>query len=161
MADSPGAEPAESEVVALQRVVDLLGGTKIIRRRLRSAIDVHDVLRHGLPRATVTHLYQHIGAFRNPTWLENAIGMDIRTFQRHKRTPTRTLSQAQSGRTWTFAKILAQATEVFGSRDEALQWLERPAIGLEQRRPIDLLATPAGVKIVEDFLARLEYGVYA
>jgi putative toxin-antitoxin system antitoxin component (TIGR02293 family) len=38
---------------------------------------------------------------------------------------------------------------------------ERPAIGLDQRRPIDLLATPAGAKIVEDFLDRLEFGVYA
>ncbi|TIY10108.1 MAG: DUF2384 domain-containing protein, partial [Mesorhizobium sp.] len=40
-------------------------------------------------------------------------------------------------------------------------WLERPAIGLDQRRPIDLLATPAGVELVEDYLERLEYGVYA
>ena len=32
---------------------------------------------------------------------------------------------------------------------------------LDQRRPIDLLATSAGTQIVEDFLQRLEYGVYA
>jgi putative toxin-antitoxin system antitoxin component (TIGR02293 family) len=49
---------------------------------------------------------------------------------------------------------------VLGSQEEAEQWLERPAIGLDQRRPLDLLATPAGVQIVEDFLRRLEYGVY-
>jgi putative toxin-antitoxin system antitoxin component (TIGR02293 family) len=41
-----------------------------------------------------------------------------------------------------------------------LAWLERPALGLEQRRPIDLLSTTAGVKLVEDLLGRLEYGVY-
>ena len=35
-----------------------------------------------------------------------------------------------------------------------------PAVGLDQRRPLDLLVTPAGTKIVEDFLQRLEYGVY-
>jgi putative toxin-antitoxin system antitoxin component (TIGR02293 family) len=35
------------------------------------------------------------------------------------------------------------------------------ATGLNQRRPIDLLASPAGVALVEDFLVRLEYGVYA
>ena len=28
------------------------------------------------------------------------------------------------------------------------------------RRPIDLLSTPAGVKLVEEFLGRLKYGVY-
>jgi putative toxin-antitoxin system antitoxin component (TIGR02293 family) len=58
------------------------------------------------------------------------------------------------------AEILAKATKVFGSRDEAEQWLGRPVTGLDQRRPIDLRATPAGVRLVEDFLGRLEYGVY-
>jgi putative toxin-antitoxin system antitoxin component (TIGR02293 family) len=71
------------------------------------------------------------------------------------------LSQEQSSRAWKFADILARATSVLGSQDEAEQWLERPAIGLNQRRPIDLLATSAGTEIVEDFLRRLEYGVYA
>ncbi|HEV3423731.1 MAG TPA: antitoxin Xre/MbcA/ParS toxin-binding domain-containing protein [Paraburkholderia sp.] len=33
--------------------------------------------------------------------------------------------------------------------------------GLEQRCPIDLLSTPAGVELVEDLLERMEYGVYA
>jgi len=63
---------------------------------------------------------------------------------------------------WKFAEILAKATAVLGSQqEEAEQWLERPAIGLDQRRPIDLLATPAGAKLVEDYLIRLEFGVYA
>ena len=64
-------------------------------------------------------------------------------------------------RTRQLAEILVKATAVFGSQQEAKQWLERPAIGLDQRRPIDLLATPAGAKIVEDFLTRVEFGVYA
>jgi len=42
----------------------------------------------------------------------------------------------------------------------AEQWLERPAIGLDQWRPIDLMTTPAGLELVEDFLGRIEYGVY-
>jgi putative toxin-antitoxin system antitoxin component (TIGR02293 family) len=58
-------------------------------------------------------------------------------------------------------EILAKATAVFGSPQEAERWVEQPAIGLGQRRPIDLLATPAGAKIVEDFLTRVEFGVYA
>jgi putative toxin-antitoxin system antitoxin component (TIGR02293 family) len=73
---------------------------------------------------------------------------------------TKLLSHEQSGRTWKLAEILAKATDVLGSREEAEQWLERPAMGLNQRRPIDLLATPAGVEMVETFLERLDYGVY-
>jgi putative toxin-antitoxin system antitoxin component (TIGR02293 family) len=60
-----------------------------------------------------------------------------------------------------FAEILAKATTVLGSQHEAEQWLNRPSIGLGQQRPIDLLVTPAGAKLVEDYLTRLEFGVYA
>lgn len=49
---------------------------------------------------------------------------------------------------------------MLGSQQEAKAWLERPAIGLNQRRTIDLLAMPAGAEIVETFLKRIEYGVY-
>jgi uncharacterized protein (DUF2384 family) len=38
--------------------------------------------------------------------------------------------------------------------------LSARAIGLNQRRPIDLLATTAGVEIVESYLERIEHGVY-
>ena len=86
---------------------------------------------------------------------------ELRTYQRHTSTAAKQLSPEQSGRTWKLAEVLAKATAVFGSKQEAEQWLERPAMGLNQRKPIDLLATPAGVELVEDFLIRLEYGVYA
>ena len=58
------------------------------------------------------------------------------------------------------AEILTRATTLFGSQAAATQWLEQPAIGLDQRRPIDLMTTPSGLKLVEDFLGRIEYGVY-
>jgi putative toxin-antitoxin system antitoxin component (TIGR02293 family) len=70
-------------------------------------------------------------------------------------------SPHQTARARKFAEIRARASSVFGSRTAAEQWLAQPATGLEQRRPIDLLTTPAGVKLVEDFLGRIEYGAYA
>jgi putative toxin-antitoxin system antitoxin component (TIGR02293 family) len=58
------------------------------------------------------------------------------------------------------AEILAKASAILGSREAAERWLETSAIGLNQQRPIDLLATRAGAEIVENFLSQLEYGVY-
>lgn len=55
---------------------------------------------------------------------------------------------------------VAEVVKLFGSREEAERWLEQPALGLDRRRPIDLLATPVGAQLVEDYLIRLEYGVY-
>jgi putative toxin-antitoxin system antitoxin component (TIGR02293 family) len=62
--------------------------------------------------------------------------------------------------TGKFAEISARAATLFGSQAAAEQWLDQPAIGLDQRRPIDLMTTPAGMELVEDFLGRIEYGVY-
>lgn len=59
-----------------------------------------------------------------------------------------------------FAEIFAKATEVFGSESEAENWPSAPAMALDQRRPVDLLDSPAGVSIVEQLLGRFEFGVY-
>lgn len=61
---------------------------------------------------------------------------------------------------WKISDVLARATAIFGSEQEAATWLRQDAVGLDQRRPIDLLATPAGMALVDDLLTRLEYGVY-
>jgi putative toxin-antitoxin system antitoxin component (TIGR02293 family) len=87
--------------------------------------------------------------------------MSERTFQRHKSDYSRTLSTEQSSRTWSFARILTKATSVLGSQDAAEKWMIVPAMGLDNRRPIDLLATAAGTELVQEFLERLDYGVYA
>ena len=85
--------------------------------------------------------------------------MSIRTLQRRKEDP-KPLSEEQGGRTWKFAEILAQATRVFGSQEEAERWLKSKVVPLRGRQPIDLLATPTGVEMVETLLTQLEYGVY-
>jgi putative toxin-antitoxin system antitoxin component (TIGR02293 family) len=92
--------------------------------------------------------------------LEKAVGISYRTYQRRREVPDKPLSPEQSGRTWKFAEILGRAIDLFGSQTEAEEWMERPAMALDRRKPIDLLSTPAGVESVEDHLTRLEYGVY-
>src|SRR5262249_53511797 len=134
-----------------QRVADLLG----FKRKLRNALDVHEALVHGLPGTALAHLLARLETLESAA-LEKAVGMSVRTFQRRKVAPGKPLSQEQSGRVWKFAEILAKATSVLGSQLQAEQWLERPAIGLDRRRPLDLLATPAGTQLVEDYLTRIE-----
>lgn len=151
---------AATETEDLRRVTDLLGGKRVLRRAPETPLDAHEMLLQGLPGQALMHLIGSFVSLQRTDSLEKAVGMSLRTFQRRKDAPAKLLSPEQSGRTWKFAEILAKATAVFGSQEEAEQWLERPAIGLDQRRPIDLLATPAGVEMVEVFLQRLEYGVY-
>jgi putative toxin-antitoxin system antitoxin component (TIGR02293 family) len=155
-----GMEPRLGDAPHFKSVVDILGGVKVLKCRLRGPLDAHQLLLRGLPGAALTYLVDSLVLLHDPVSLEKAVGVSLRTLQRRKADPTKLLNQEQSGRTWKFAEILAKAAAVFGSRAEAEQWLERPAIGLDQRRPIDLLATSAGVEIVENYLERIEYGVY-
>ena len=161
MAITAKAPPLAAGGSELQKIEALLGGSRILVRRLTNALDAHELLLHGLPAAALDHLVGNLVVIGKNETLEKAVGMSLRTWQRRKDTPSKPLSQEQSGRAWKFAEILAKATDIFGSQAEAEQWLERPAVGLDQRRPIDLLGTPAGIELVEDHLDRLEYGVYA
>lgn len=151
-----GAEKAKFAVVA-----ELLGAPHTLRKVPRNSIEAHEMLLRGLPTKALTHLVENLVLIDWDDAFAKAVGMSQRTFQRHAAAAGKALSPEQSGRTWKFAEILAKASAIFGSNEEAEQWLERPATGLDGRRPIDLLATPAGVELVEDFLVRLEYGVYA
>jgi putative toxin-antitoxin system antitoxin component (TIGR02293 family) len=149
--------PARTE---LQQVSALFGGRQTLRRAVQNPLDAHDLLVAGLPGDALMHLLGRLGALRSSPSLEKALGMSLRTIQRRKERPDQVLDREQSSRTWKFAEILARATEVMGSQAEAEEWLARPAMGLDGRRPIDLLESAAGTEIVEEFLTRLEYGVY-
>jgi putative toxin-antitoxin system antitoxin component (TIGR02293 family) len=151
-----GVEYSEED---FEEIVDLLGGRQILGSTIESELDAHKLLHRGLPRAALTNLIGKLHVIGIGDASE-ALGLSLRTLQRHKSSPVALLDVQQSGRTWKFAEILAKATRVLGSQDEAEQWLKRPAIGLDQQRPVDLLTTPAGVKLVEDYLGRLEYDVY-
>jgi putative toxin-antitoxin system antitoxin component (TIGR02293 family) len=147
----------QSDKARLSAVARLLA----LRKPPEDPLETHELLLHGLPTRALVHLIKNFAFLRWDDAFEKAVGMSQRTYQRHVLTTSKPLNPEQSGRTWKLAEVLAKATAVFGSKEEAEQWLERPATGLDQRRPIDLLATPAGVQLVEDFLVRLEYGVYA
>lgn len=58
-------------------------------------------------------------------------------------------------------EIFDKVGEAMGSADEADRWLHCPALALDCRRPVDLIATAEGAAIVSDHLQRLEYGVYS
>jgi putative toxin-antitoxin system antitoxin component (TIGR02293 family) len=148
--------------VEIGRTVALLGGRRTLRRAVRSRLEAHDLLQQGLPGHALKHLVDYVGILRahDNSSMEKAVGISLRTYQRRMEALDRLLSPEQSGRTWKFAEVLGRATDIFGSQAEAEEWLDRPAMALEQRKPIDLLSTPAGVESIEDHLTRLEYGVY-
>jgi putative toxin-antitoxin system antitoxin component (TIGR02293 family) len=140
-------------------VARLFGGNRVLGRLPKGPVDTHELIERGLPQLALLALVEHLH-FIPTDEVVKALGISRRTLQRRKEARRTPLSANESGRAWNFAAVLTKATKVFGSQERAEQWLEQPAIALEQRRPIDLLTTPAGIEMVETLLERLDYGVY-
>lgn len=60
----------------------------------------------------------------------------------------------------TYAKVLDQATTVFGTQALAEEWMARPCKHLGGEVPKDMLSDPERVQAVADYLSRIEHGVY-
>lgn len=56
--------------------------------------------------------------------------------------------------------ITARATEVFGSADKAIRWLQSPVRALGGKTPLSLLDTEEGIVRVKDVLGQVEHGVW-
>lgn len=152
-------EPQAAVGALLGDVVDLLGGERTLQAPVSSKLDAHELIVKGLPGAALVNVVRRIRTLK-PVEVTRAVGVSLRTVQRRSHAPKSRLSQEQSGRTWKFAEILAKATAVLGDQNQAERWLSMPAIALDGRRPVDLLASPAGTELVEQLLGRMEYGVY-
>jgi putative toxin-antitoxin system antitoxin component (TIGR02293 family) len=124
-------------------------------------MQLHMVLRRGLPNKAAVHLVDGLVLLDHEEVVTLAIGLSPRTYLRYKSDKKGHLDAEHSSRAWKFAEVLTKATSVFGSKEEAERWLARPATGLDRQRPIDLLETQTGTELVEEFLERIDYGAYS
>lgn len=161
MGGSGGDPPLDEVPVTLRPLIEMLGGQRVLGYRLESQLDAHQLLLDGLPAAALLALLGNLTEIEDKASVEAALGVSMRRLRRRKHGPPTVLSADQSARAWKVASILAKASSLLGSRRAAQRWLESQAIGLNRYRPIDLIATPVGMEIVETYLRQLEYGVYA
>jgi putative toxin-antitoxin system antitoxin component (TIGR02293 family) len=142
----------------VRRAADMLGVSRAFKRGRGSPIAIHEIVHAGLPRRA---LFRAMQSGRIPqSDLLAVFAISTRTLMRLKADPDKPLAPEQSGRLWQFAEIFAKAVDVLGSTDRAVDWMLKPAMALENRRPIELLTTPTGARLVDDVIERMRYGVY-
>ncbi len=138
----------------------LFGGRRTLGAATRTDMEAHALIERGLPAEAFVHFVEEVALLRDPARFEAVTGISLRTYQRRRAEPAAPLDPVTSGRVWKFAEVLARAITVLGSRAEAEAWLQRPALALQNRLPIDLLTTPKGIEMVEALLGRIEHGTY-
>ena len=58
-------------------------------------------------------------------------------------------------------RVTTRAEEALGDASKARRWLRKPNRALQGQRPLDLLDSDAGARVVEQALGRIEHGLGA
>jgi putative toxin-antitoxin system antitoxin component (TIGR02293 family) len=139
-----------------ERMQGFLGGAKVLRRPAATLLDLHQAAERGLHVLVIEMLGKSLNASRED--LLNALALSPRTLIRRQKEGA--LSSEESDRVLRLARVAAQAEEVLGGREDAVNWLHRANRSLGGHKPLELVRTDAGSELVVDVLGRLENGVF-
>lgn len=149
---------AETQVeCGTEKVVALLGGNRVFRRKVTGAEEMQEALRKGFPFAAFDALLEALQL--RPRELADLLGVASRTLARRK--TSQHLSPIESDRLYRVAYITLFASETLGSLPKARAWLQKENRALGGHSPISLLDTEVGERRVEDLLNRINYGIYS
>ncbi len=79
----------------------------------------------------------------------------------HRKAKAQPLNRVESERAVRVASVTALAEETFANKDKAQRWLRRPTAPLGGKRPLDLLDSEPGARMVEQLLYRIGHGIAA
>lgn len=130
-----------------------LGGRRTIGRQVRSDAELARAVEMGLPTAAIDALRKRGVTERDIA----ALVIKPRTLS-HRRAQRSRLTVEESDRAVRLARVRALAEETFGDPRKADVWLHRELSVLDGRRPIDLVRTQVGARMVEDLLASIAWG---
>lgn len=140
---------------AVEAVVDVLGGAKVLGRGVRTPEDLANQVRKGLPFAALSAVMEEYGISRDVVC--DVLQLSSRNFLRRK--DQKRLSPVESDRLYRLARVLAHANRVFEDPDESAEWIQTPNAALGKQQPLTLLDTDIGVQQVDQVLGRIEHGI--
>jgi putative toxin-antitoxin system antitoxin component (TIGR02293 family) len=59
------------------------------------------------------------------------------------------------------ARITALAEQAFGEPERAWRWLRKPKPRFDGKTPVEMLATEAGARLVEEAIVQIDHGIFA
>jgi putative toxin-antitoxin system antitoxin component (TIGR02293 family) len=143
------AAPERSNV--LKRIQEILGV-----QRLRTDHDLMKLVDERLPSRAIDALRQS-GLTDQEVY---SLVVPRRTLT-HRRARREALSRDESDRVVRVARVVALCEEVFGERERGWRWLRDAKRQFQGRAPLELLATEAGARLVEELLHRIDDGMAA
>lgn len=135
-------------------VARVLGGRKILRRRVRTTDELRETVQAGLPLSALDHVADYIAENgREATRIKDWIVSRATRYRRQR------LKPEESERLERIARIVALAEEVWEDRHEAHEFLTTSQPRLSGETPLELARSELGARQVEDLLLELEYSL--
>jgi putative toxin-antitoxin system antitoxin component (TIGR02293 family) len=151
----PRSAPRPEPIV--RTVFDKLGGKVALGTEVASAADLARIVSLRIPLKALAYV-RHAG------WLSD---QEIQHFiipartRRHREQKRERLTVEESDRLVRLTRIQALAEDVLGNSTKANAWLREPLGELSGSRPLELAQTEAGARVVEQILAKIDWGAAA
>lgn len=142
----------------MNNLVYLLGGTDLIRDKIRSAFDLITLSNKGIKKASLDALVSHMGMSKK-SFAEDILNLSVKTLERKNADDL--LDRHTSSHIIEVAKVVEHAFEVFEDEERVQKWLNTPNRALNQFRPLALFYLPTGLAMVDNVLGRIEEGIYS
>jgi len=148
---------AEEAAVHYETMRAILGGNKSMPKVIAGELDLINLSRNGVRKSALKSLSGYLGITMDK--MSNILHTSHRNIQR--KDDNELLDTYKSEQAIEVAQVISKGLEIFGSTENLQQWLHSNIIALGGKKPIDLLDTTFGIRMIYRVLGRLEYGVYS
>ena len=138
-------------------IAEKLGGQQVLRARVRSELELADLIHGGLPTRSLDLVLEK--GLLDPS--EVYVLIVPRRTLAHRKEKRQSLTSEQSDRLTRVVRVFVRAEEALGNQEKAARWMRKENRALGGRRPMDLLESDVGARSVERVLGRIEHGVYS
>jgi len=142
-------------MIEAKRIGDVLGGPRVLGRKVSSIAALSDAVADGLPKSTLRNVVRRV--FPNAAE-QRQIMHRVVPEATYKRRRDR-LSTAESERTERLARVIATAEFVLGEGEPARRFLTSPHAELGGLSPMEAAMTELGARQAEEVMARILYGL--
>jgi putative toxin-antitoxin system antitoxin component (TIGR02293 family) len=140
----------------LETVIRKLGGRQALGQEVTSEADLARVVSRRIPLKALMHIKRSGFSDRE---IERFI-IPART-RRHRQGRKEPLTVDESDRLVRLTRIQALAEDVFGDAEQANRWLREGLGIMNGKSPLEVAQTEAGARVVEQILAKIDWGAAA
>lgn len=140
-----------------KKLIEILG-KRYVKARIESPYDFIHIASSGLNANVIINFRVYFNISLQAT--AHMLNISEPTIYRWTRA-NKPLERNFSVKLFEITDLFLYGSEVFGSKEDFLKWLNLPNTSLGGMEPQELIEIPGGVSKVKEIIGRIEHGVYS